>query len=541
MPLVSPRPARLSRAQHPRRGPVVALLLAAVVLLLCGGGSATEFEYAGAFESPDPWYTLTLNRVDGQYADASMVVVVLHLHGEPSVDALTEHQELAIKAANASCPDLPSGSTIIPGVNGTAASGCYTLKLDDTWATSSFLIDNAGGNATAAVGANEHLAIYCEHDPAEFGTAPASLFLRSRAGLAVEMEAVLPAAAPSIPAPHAEKPWGEAIGAAFVTVLCTFSGVVLLAPCFVSIGRIKENQDAFHAIISAFAAGALMAAAFMLLLFEATHLIEEDYPGDEVAVAWRWGACVLGGFILSSSLEFFIGAVSSLLMGGSTTSSRGLPRSGEAAVGLELSKMEQQASKEGAAAAADHHQHAGEEERYSGGSALRIVAGVLIGDAVHNFVDGIFIGAAFLECPALGWTILIGSIAHEITQEVADFIVLTNPKQGGLKAVTALGLNFMSGLLAVVGAAVAVGASKQGHYVGPLLAIGGGVYVHIGASECMPTVYRLAKTARMRIACLLAFVLGCVSIGLVLLKHEHCEPAAAPAGGAAAAHSGHAH
>ena len=74
---------------------------------------------------------------------------------------------------------------------------------------------------------------------------------------------------------------------------------------------------------------------------------------------------------------------------------------------------------------------------------------------------------------------------------------------------------------------------------GMLLAFGGGAYLQIGAAECMPRMYELAKSMMLRLLSLFLFSLGCVGIGLVLLDHEHC----VPGGGDADAdpHAGHAH
>mmetsp|Transcript_63814 Transcript_63814/g.142352 ORF Transcript_63814/g.142352 Transcript_63814/m.142352 type:complete len:95 (+) Transcript_63814:1346-1630(+) len=70
------------------------------------------------------------------------------------------------------------------------------------------------------------------------------------------------------------------------------------------------------------------------------------------------------------------------------------------------------------------------------------------------------------------------------------------------------------------------------YLVGMLLAFGGGVYVQIGAAECMPKVYESVQNLQERALCLGTFCLGALAIGLVLLDHQHCS-----AEGAA----GHAH
>ena len=63
-------------------------------------------------------------------------------------------------------------------------------------------------------------------------------------------------------------------------------------------------------------------------------------------------------------------------------------------------------------------------------------------------------------------------------------------------------------------------------------------FLQIGATECMPKVYALAASTRIRIISFLAFVVGAVAIGLVLVGHAHCEIGG---GGSAAVDDGHGH
>lgn len=73
---------------------------------------------------------------------------------------------------------------------------------------------------------------------------------------------------------------------------------------------------------------------------------------------------------------------------------------------------------------------------------------IVLGDGLHNFVDGVLIAAAFLQDSALGFATATAVIAHEIPQEVVDFMVLL---AAGYSRQRALLLNAVSGAMAVVG------------------------------------------------------------------------------------------
>lgn len=117
-------------------------------------------------------------------------------------------------------------------------------------------------------------------------------------------------------------------------------------------------------------------------------------------------------------------------------------------------------------------------------------------------------------------SVAIATIAHEISHELSDYVVLTG--QGGLRPATALALNFASGLSIVLGVIIVFAGDVSESTQGMLLAFGGGVFLHIAAVECMTEVYSKATSSCARFSALLAFVVGAVSIGLVLLDHEHC-------------------
>merc|ERR1719401_516809 len=163
---------------------------------------------------------------------------------------------------------------------------------------------------------------------------------------------------------------------------------------------------------------------------------------------------------------------------------------------------------------------------------VRIIAGVILGDFFHNLCDGFFVGAAFKGCGnSFGWGVALSTILHELPQEFADYMILTGPGVH-LWPSAALIWNFVSGLSVILGAIIVMAVDVADKDIGLLLAFGGGTYLHIAATECMPRIYNDKLGLLTRFICMISFIVGAVLIGLVLLDHEHCVPAAAGGGAA---------
>lgn len=144
---------------------------------------------------------------------------------------------------------------------------------------------------------------------------------------------------------------------------------------------------------------------------------------------------------------------------------------------------------------------------------------VLVGDGLHNFIDGVAIAAAFLISPAVGLTTTIAIAAHEIPQELADFSLLIH---GGIKKATALLLNFLSGLTALLGAVLSyyyLESFESG--IPTILGFTAGMFLYIACSDLIPEMHKdFAKQKRWLQT--LPFILGVGLMWLLtLILNEH--------------------
>jgi len=137
----------------------------------------------------------------------------------------------------------------------------------------------------------------------------------------------------------------------------------------------------------------------------------------------------------------------------------------------------------------------------------------LLGDAVHNFIDGIIIGASYLASIPVGIATTIAVVLHELPQEIGDFGVLLH---GGFSKSKALFFNFITALTAVAGAIVALLAS---FYVKDmttfLVPFAAGTFIYIAGSDLIPEIHKEVE-AKKSLFQFVAIVLG-VSVMLLLL------------------------
>jgi zinc and cadmium transporter len=218
---------------------------------------------------------------------------------------------------------------------------------------------------------------------------------------------------------------------AWIVLACLAGGLLsVLAAAFALVLRAK-----WVPMLVSFAIGTLLGAAFLEVL---PHAFGEGEP-QGVAAAILGG--ILGFFLLEKLLLW-----------------RHSHEHGEGA------------------APTHHHEHA------------RAGALIVVGDTVHNFVDGVLIAAAFLQGPELGLVTAVAIVAHEIPQEVGDFLVLLH---AGYTRARAFTLNIVSSLGSVVGGVLGYFALEGFEDWEPtLLGVVAASMIYVAVADLIPGLHK---------------------------------------------------
>lgn len=141
------------------------------------------------------------------------------------------------------------------------------------------------------------------------------------------------------------------------------------------------------------------------------------------------------------------------------------------------------------------------------GKAKSIATMSLIGDSVHNFLDGLLIAGSFFVDPRLGWSTVFAVILHEIPQEIADISILFYAKWSTKRILIA---NVLSGLLAGAGVVVGFLANNTFDSFAPYsLALTAGGFIYIACTDLIPDLHQHgAESTKERVVQLLALLFG---------------------------------
>lgn len=160
-----------------------------------------------------------------------------------------------------------------------------------------------------------------------------------------------------------------------------------------------------------------------------------------------------------------------------------------------------------------HHDHCEAHDAHApahdhGRSGLLI----LVGDTFHNFVDGILIAAAFMQSTEVGIVTALAIIAHEIPQEVGDYLILLH---SGYSRFRALAFNLLSSLATLVGAMLAYFAlSGMEDWIPTLLGLAAASMIYVAVADLIPGLHKRTEL-KATIQQVLLIGLGIASIAVV--------------------------
>ncbi|MCH8328819.1 MAG: ZIP family metal transporter [Nanoarchaeota archaeon] len=138
----------------------------------------------------------------------------------------------------------------------------------------------------------------------------------------------------------------------------------------------------------------------------------------------------------------------------------------------------------------------------------------LVGDGVHNFIDGLIIGASYLVNIPVGIATTLAVILHEVPQEIGDFGVLLH---GGFSKLKALFFNFITALTAVIGAIVALVMSSYVENITIfLIPFAAGTFIYIAGSDLIPEIHKEVEVKKSLLQ-FAAIVLGVLVMLFLLL------------------------
>lgn len=219
----------------------------------------------------------------------------------------------------------------------------------------------------------------------------------------------------------------------------------------------RNAVERWSRYLVSFAAGTLLGAAFFDLLPEAIA----EFP-DSVSFMFSW---LIAGFLLFFLIEKF------LLW----------------------------------------HHHGHSDEHHHGNPALGSL--VIVGDAMHNLIDGLVIGAAFLVDPAVGIAAAIAVLAHELPSEIGDVSILIHSGMARKRIIT---LNLLGALVSPIGTLLVFAAASfvDGLEL-PLLGLSAGMFIYIAAADLVPEIHRERKLGVMagQLALLVLGILAIVGVG----------------------------
>ena len=388
---------------------IVVILSIALSVNTCqaGGGGSKPWEYIALYHLTGPKitgttttgdYTFLFYKQKGAYADKTFDVSfgINSVEGQEGIEKAEPDAENTIWKTTPTVVHANDFNTFM------SKDKLYQLNFSDAHAVSSFRFkfnktESASPTGTGtSCGGDCHFIFFFQHVPSEF-----DLHLFDANGNEIMPEATEPATAgktkksPIVYATYTKNA-GEAVFASILVAFCTLLGILTVLPCC-NVGPEKKNcmdgSNFFMVLASAFAAGTLFSTTVMLILPEGVRMVDVPWR-NEAMNNFVIGICLFSGFFLGALIDVF-----SHFMGGNPGADDDANTS---SADKEIELQNKNAVEEGKVGAKDVSLEKKGMFAITPNKWGRIVGTIFVGDFMHNFVDGIAIGVAFLGCNTTG-------------------------------------------------------------------------------------------------------------------------------------------
>lgn len=142
---------------------------------------------------------------------------------------------------------------------------------------------------------------------------------------------------------------------------------------------------------------------------------------------------------------------------------------------------------------------------------------VIVGDTIHNFIDGVAIAASFFVSPGLGLITALSTFLHEIPHEIGDFGILL---KAGWKKSKILWVNILSASATVVGAFLTFFFAESSAFIGFMLAVSSGIFLYLGTIDFLPHISD-GYSSKARSLVPLAIGIGIMLATVLFIPHAH--------------------
>ncbi|XP_065920533.1 zinc transporter ZIP6-like [Dysidea avara] len=338
---------------------------------------------------------------------------------------------------------------------------------------------------------------------------------------------------------HSDISDSEAYGYGFLSTVI-ISATSLLGVITIIFSYKSQASKYLLSILVAIGVSTLVSDAVLHLIPHAFGTYEEEEAGDghdhsskgehnhDRTVIWR-GCCVLAGIFIFYMFEFVMGIVKKRM-----EKPKQMDDSGKA---IELNDSTKRGTlhKADTSSTSSHDEclnldmdgHPAYFNRHQGfcHGITSVAWMIILGDGIHNFADGVAIGASFTSSLGVGVSTSLAVLFHELPHEFGDFAILLS---SGMKWYVALMYNFLSAITAIIGMFVGVAIGNSEEDATPwILSITAGIFLYVALVDLLPALLEVLNNCKDRrsliiyITChLTGFFIGFAILLLIAIYEE---------------------